>query len=192
MLAPNKQNLLTLQSQKKTVISGHKLLKEKQTGLILAFLELSKKGKALEQKLAFELNSILAKYYQDLTFINLQDLIDSLSFIPSSNLHIAKKRISGVFIETLEYQLKPPHRTHLKSHLQESLDRFAEYFPLLLEISQLKLNCTKLASEIQKVNRQIANLEQKQISLDEEIKFITNFLNEKDSLEKAILIRIFQ
>jgi vacuolar-type H+-ATPase subunit D/Vma8 len=50
MIAPNKQNLILLKNQKKVTQNGYKLLKEKRAGLIVYFLELSKKGKELKRK----------------------------------------------------------------------------------------------------------------------------------------------
>ena len=191
MLAPNKQNLLLLKGQKKTIASGYKLLKEKQTGLILTFLDLARKGKALEKEVSGNLNVLIAEYLTSLGLIPSQSLINALPSIACMDLDVTKKRISGVYIEFLTLHLNIPRRPLLKSNIATSLTNFGEYFPSILELSQLKINCQNIANEIKKVNRQIANLDQKIISIESEIKYITNVLNEKANLEKAVLIKLF-
>jgi vacuolar-type H+-ATPase subunit D/Vma8 len=191
MLAPNKQNLLLLGSQKKTMQSGYKLLKEKQTGLILTFLDLAREGKRLEQKLNSDLQLILSKYQQSLTFVSSQELLLNLPPVPGIRVKTGKKRISGVWVEDIQVEGQTPLRKQLKPEITASLTLFPSYFPLLIQLSTLKINCLKIAQEIQKVNRQISNLDQKIENLIQETKKIQNILSERENLEKAVLIKLF-
>jgi vacuolar-type H+-ATPase subunit D/Vma8 len=192
MLAPNKQNLLLSKSQKKLVQNGHKLLKEKRSGLILTFLEFAQKGRDLELKVSKEMEQIMALYSSSLSFVSSIALISALLKTPATLLQVTKKRISGVYVDEIEIQIKKPKRTNIKKPIQKSLDLFAEFFPLVLELSQLKINTQKIAKEIKKTSAQISNLERKIESIEAEIKFIENTLNEKSNLEKATLIKIFK
>lgn len=192
MLAPNKQNLLILKIQKKLVGNGHKLLKEKRSGLILTFLKFAKRGRDLEREVSFNLQKILKTYAGGLTFISSQSLLNFLTPIPSLNLKVAKKRISGVYVDDLNLELKIPSRKNLKTFLNQTLRAFASFFPKLVSLSNLKINCQRVAREIEKTNRQIQNLENKIENIDNEIKFIETALNEKSNLEKATLIKIFK
>lgn len=191
MLAPNKQNLILLGQQRKLVKTGHKLLKEKRSGLIITFIELATQGKLLEQKLAKQMALIMRKYALATSVISIESLIDELVSMPAIDLEIIKKRISGVYVENLKVEIKPPVRSRLKKDIAEALDLFADFFPMVLELTQLRINCQKIAIQIQKTSRQISNLERKMEDIDAQTKFIKNALNEKNNLEKATLIKIF-
>jgi vacuolar-type H+-ATPase subunit D/Vma8 len=192
MIAPNKQNLLIQKNQKKLVANGYKLLKEKRAGLIVTFLEFATKGKKLEKQVSTQITSILNAYRSGLAFVSSQALFESLKSKPSLNLSISKKRVSGVYVDSLNLQTKIPKREELKFDIATSLESFGHFFPLLLELSQLKINTLRIAAEIDKTNRQIQNLERKIEDIEAEIKFIENALNEKSNLEKATLIKIFK
>ena len=102
-----------------------------------------------------------------------------------------RKRTFGVYLSQINLDLAIPVRPTLKLDIQTSLTGFAKFFPLILEIAQLRLNCTRIAKEIEKTNRQISNLETRLENLKADEKFITTSLNEKQNLEKATLIKIF-
>jgi len=191
MIAPNKQNLLLLKSQKKLVKNGHKLLKEKRAGLIINFLELAQKGKKLEQELSEGIQKVLDIYHKSITFTDTKKLIESLTKIPAMKLAVGKKKMSGVYITKLNIDVKKPEREDLKDDLRIGLNNFSKILPLVLQVSQLKLNCSKISTEITKTSRQISNLERKMDDIDQQSKFIRATLQEKENLEKATLIKIF-
>jgi vacuolar-type H+-ATPase subunit D/Vma8 len=193
MLAPNKQNLLILKGQVKLVENGLKLLKEKRSGLIYTFLELAKQGKILEQKVSNQISKLISNYDSSMAFLSSQELELLLTKDPVKvmNLQIHKKRISGVYVDELKIHLVPPHRDYLKFDIRSILKVFANFLPIILELSQLKLNTQRMSQEIQKVNRQISNLENKISDINTQIKFIRNALMEKENFEKSVSIKLF-
>jgi vacuolar-type H+-ATPase subunit D/Vma8 len=191
MLAPNKQNLLYLKKQKKVIANGLKLLREKRTSLVVMFLDLARKGRDLEQQLSRDLQQVLDRYKLSTTFASGSKLIEALAPQPALGLEVVKKRTSGVYLSHLELGLKLPERENIKLDLREGLTNFGKFFPLVLEVSQLKLNCTRISQEIEKTNRQISNLENRMEDLKAQEKFIATSLNEKANLEKATLIKLF-
>ena len=191
MIAPNKQNLLLLKSKKKLVTKGHKLLKEKRSALIIKFVELSIEGKKLEKQLSSKIKIILDNYFSSLTFIDFEKLIENLPAQPSTNLKVDIKKSSGVYIKNLKLELQSPDRSYLKPDLQKSLTIFADFLALILEYSQIRINCQEIADQILKTNRQISNLERKIEDIDLDTKKIKSTLEEISNLEKATLIKIF-
>lgn len=191
MIAPNKQNLIRFKKQIKTFKSGHKLLTEKRNGLIKLFLDMAREGKELELQLSSELGTVVRSYIASLTYISVQDLENALPQIPVSSLQTKKKRISGVYVENLGIEIKPPKRDHLRKNISQPLERFAEYFPILLKVSQLRINCKRIGAEITKTNRQISNIEKKIEEADATIKYIQEFLTDLENMNKATLNRIF-
>jgi vacuolar-type H+-ATPase subunit D/Vma8 len=191
MITPNKQNLLLLKKQLKVVASGLKLLKEKRTGLVSLFIKLAQQGKNLENRVGHKQQNILGSYSEAVSFVSVSGLIDNLSKNAKFDLQVEKKRISGVYLENFKISISAPFRLELKTNISSSLAEFSSIFPDLLMIVQLKLNVEKIAKEIEKTNRLINNLEKKTEEVIAQIKFINTALSEKESLEKATLIKIF-
>jgi vacuolar-type H+-ATPase subunit D/Vma8 len=191
MIAPNKQNLIYLGNQKKTTQSGYKLLKEKRAGLIKYFLELSKTGKEIETEILNNHAKNISKSISFLSIYNIYQLNSYLFGQPAIYSNISKKRVSGVYIDSIHIEVLQQVRDKLKNIVQNSLNNFSLSFPLLVKLAQLKLNCKYLAEEILKTNRQIANLEKKIQDINMTIKRIKSILNDKENLEKGILIKLF-
>jgi vacuolar-type H+-ATPase subunit D/Vma8 len=110
---------------------------------------------------------------------------------PATFLTITKKRVSGVYIDSINIEVLPPTRDMLKRQVQGVLEDFADMFPVFIELIQLKLNCSHIAQEILKTNRQIANLEKTIETINGNIKYIRSVLSDKENLEKGILMKIF-
>jgi len=191
MLAPNKQNLILAKSQKKLFQNGYKLLKEKRTGLIVKFIEMLDQGKVLEIELKKEISLVLKNYQSQISLTNLLEFEHALNYIPSHDITISQKKISGVWLKNIQINLKSPFRSEIKNNLNSVLAIFGGYLPKILKLTQLKINCQLFASEIHKTNRQISNLERKIETKEKEIKFIKDALMQKESLERATLIKIF-
>jgi len=191
MITPNKQNLILLKKQRKVIQKGQLLLKEKRTGLVFLFLELAKEGKMLEQKIGKNKLEFLDEYNRALNFVSLSNLKNNIDRDAKMDLHITKKRISGVYLENFNINIFAPKRTSLKTSISDSFEKFTNLFPDFLMLVQLTLNVEKIAIEIEKTNRLINNLEKKVESIIHETKVISTTLNEKENLEKATLIKIF-
>lgn len=191
MIAPNKQNYLLLKRQLKTIVSGHKLLKEKRNGLILAFLELCRKGDLLEHELRGEIKQILDVYEQSMTLVSSEDLASSINPSCKMKLDVSKKRMSGVRLTQFAMELGTKLQESIKPDINESLLMFQHTFPKVMEMIQLQINCKKLSLEITKTNRQIANVENNIEGIKSTLKFISLTLQEKENQTKSILIKLF-
>lgn len=192
MLAPNKQNLLSLQKQKKTFQNGHKLLTEKRNGLIATFLDLSRKGKILANSVSANVDVLLNKYYSSTLLTSANNLIKVIEKVPSTNISVHKKRLSGVRINEITAIISPQENKQLKLDIAISLFDVGVFFPSLIELIQMKTSVKKISDEILKTNRQISNIERKINHYNEDIKWMKNTLQEKENLEKSILIKIFE
>jgi vacuolar-type H+-ATPase subunit D/Vma8 len=191
MIAPNKQNLIQLGNQKKVTQSGYRLLKEKRAGLISYFLNLSKSGKEVELELISNTSQSISKVAKLFSIYDIYQLNKYLFGEPSTYLYVSKKRISGVYIDSIHIEISAPIKKRLKNPIQKNLKAFSHTFPLLIKLAQHKLNCNHIAEEILKTNRQIANLEKRIESITASIKYINSVLSDKENLEKGILIKLF-
>lgn len=191
MIAPNKQNLIILKNQQKTTQNGYKLLKEKRAGLIMYFLELSKKGKILEKKISEDYSNNLTNSFNQMSRYDISDLNARLATPPTVTVGVHKKRVSGVIIDLIDVNISSKPRPFLKKQVQSVLTNFSGSLPSFIELIQLKLNCKHIADEILKTSRQIANLEKKIESTAKDIKYIKSILSDKENLEKGILMKLF-
>ncbi|GAB4143904.1 MAG: hypothetical protein OHK0017_01890 [Patescibacteria group bacterium] len=155
------------------------------------FLDMCREGKELESSLNSSLEPVLQNYDRNATFISTPNLLGHLKTQATTALKVETVRISGVLLEKINYRSKLPDRTNLKPKLAESLNAFGAYFPKILQVTQIKHNTQKIAKEILKTNRQIANLENRIEEIEQNIKFINNSINERLNFEKAVLINIF-
>ena len=190
MIAPNKQNLIQLNNQKKATLNGYKLLKEKRAGLIKYFLGLSKEGKKYElnNQNNYDFAFSTAKLF---SIYDIDDLNSYLLKSSESSICVLKKRVSGVYITTIEVETNIILQNRLKEITQNKLIHFSEIFPNIIKLTQLKLNCKLIAEEISKTNRQILNLEKKIEDINTTTKKIKSILSDKENLEKSILVKLF-
>ena len=191
MISPNKQNLLLLKKKAKLTANGHKLLTEKRNGLILNFLEISRRGKELEKQLADKINGYLSNYKSVSMFVSTDEFLSALTKYTGLSLVLQKKKVSGVYISSYELAVNQPSREKLKPALRDVLNQFGPLFKEILLLSQAKNNAQNMAEEIHKTNRQIANLDQKQVEIATDIKYIKAALMEKENYEKSVLMKIF-
>lgn len=191
MLAPNKQNLLYLRNQKKVIQNGLKLLKEKRTGLVTMLMEYASKGKALEGEVQQQWKAFLPTYQLNTGLVSTYTLMSYLTPLPAQKLSSSIRRVSGVYLNSLDLVLKNPQRVGLKHTLSTVFMMFTYFFPKLLKVIELKINCSKIAIEIEKTNRQINNLENLSEQTQAGIKFISSALSERANQEKATLIQLF-
>jgi vacuolar-type H+-ATPase subunit D/Vma8 len=191
MIAANKQNLLSLKKQKKNLLNGLRLLKEKRSSLIILFLKTSKEGKELEIRLSLLWQEFLSFFKTHTSLISQEALNQDIDVVPSLNMTISKKRITGVYIDKFSLLIRSPIRSLFKEPIQSIFKKFNLVFPDFVELAQLKSNSLKISREIIKTKRQINNLENKIVDISQNIKYIQNSLQEKSNSEKAILIKLF-
>jgi len=191
MVAANKQNLLLIKGQRKSVDNGLRLLREKRSGLVIMFLKLANEGKQKQKQLSKNWLIFLNLIKKNLSLLNIKELLNQLNPKLSTKLTLKYKNVTGVHLNQLDFAIDNQPRNSLKTNLKNSLSDFNGIFPDFIKLAQLKTNCLKIATEITKTNRQISNLETKLEVMQSEIKYINAALLERSNAEKAILIKIF-
>lgn len=191
MVAANKQNLLLIKGQRKSVDNGLRLLREKRSGLVIMFLKLANEGKQKQKQLSKNWLIFLNLIKKNLSLLNIKELLNQLNPKLSTKLTLKYKNVTGVHLNQLDFAIDNQPRNSLKTNLKNSLSDFNGIFPDFIKLAQLKTNCLKIATEITKTNRQISNLETKLEVMQAEIKYINAALLERSNAEKAILIKIF-
>lgn len=191
MIAPNKQNLLLLAKQLKSLGSGQKLLEEKRNGLIANFLTMARKGKEMELAMSHNLSHLLGRYDRSLSTVSSTGVYDLITQYPATHITTRKKRVSGVVVTDLQLALNLQPQTNLRHDISQSINSFGHFVPTMLQVFQLRNTCQTLAREILKTNRQINAIEIRVEQTAIEYKSVRQALEERSNFEKSVLITIF-
>lgn len=197
---PTRMELSKLKKQLVTATRGHKLLKDKQDELMRRFIILIKKNNQLRKEVEVELNQAMKDFALADAMIN-DKFIDELLAVPKDrvSVDVIEKDVMSVKVPVMNFQHQndladgPLEYGFLNSNeeLDQSVARFAEVLPKLLELTEIEKTCQLMAKEIEKIRRRVNALEYMTIpQLEETIYFIQMKLEENERAEVTRLIKI--
>lgn len=186
-----RQELMRLKNKRKSVMRGHKLLKDKRDNLIQIFMSSYKEARNLRKTLDQSYSKVLGRFsfatlnldedYFDLLTQNTQTkvrVISELTSVLGVKIPKLQAKVSGDF---LNYSL-----AETSYHLDISLKTLRDLLPDLLKLLELEFKVRKLASEIEKTRRRVNALEYVILpEIEETIKYIQNKLAE-DALQTTV------
>jgi V/A-type H+/Na+-transporting ATPase subunit D len=183
---PTRMALMDLKRRTKGAKRGHKLLKDKQDGLMQHFLqtinEAKRKREEVEEKLgeAFRLELAASAWLPDATLVNALSSPEA-----TMELEVSVKNVMSVRIPT--FSLK--HEGNVRSYgfhgtnalLDSAIAAFDAVFPLLIELAQTEKQAESIAIELETTRRRVNALEHKMIpDLEETVKYIKMKLDESE------------
>ena len=181
---PTRMELLKLKIQLKAAVRGHKLLKDKQDGLMQQFMEIIREAKTLRR----DIEEKLEKAFKSFLFGSaktMPKMLESALTFNSANLSldVATKNVMSVHIPFFKQKLDGNILSYgfnqTSSELDSSLKAFQEVLPDLIKLAQIEKQAERLAEETAKPRRRVNALEHNRIpSLKETIKFISMKLEE--------------
>ncbi len=181
---PTRMELLKLKIQLKAAVRGHKLLKDKQDGLMQQFMEIIREAKTLRR----DIEEKLEKAFKSFLFGSaktMPKMLESALTFNSANLSldVATKNVMSVHIPFFKQKLDGNILSYgfnqTSSELDSSLKAFQEVLPDLIKLAQIEKQAERLAEETEKTRRRVNALEHNRIpSLKETIKFISMKLEE--------------
>lgn len=184
---PTRMELLKLKIQLKAAKRGHKLLKDKQDGLMQKFMEVIREAKDLrreaEEKLQKAFRSFLSASAKT---VNPKMLESALTFTSAKSVLTATtKNVMSVHIPYFKHELKGNVHSYgfnqTSGELDTSLAIFLEITPLLIKLAEIEKQAELLAEETEKTRRRVNALEHMRIpALEETVKFITMKLEEAE------------
>ncbi len=194
---PTRMELLNLKRRIKTAERGHKLLKDKQDGLMKTFMDVIKEAKNLRREVEDKLSDAFKAFIFASASINPEMLENALMY-PSakSSLETKIKNVMSVRIPqfelTTEGNIINYGLTQTTGELDTALKAFQEVFPLLIQLAQIEKQAARLAEETEKTRRRVNALEHKMIpDLKDTFKFISMKLGEaeRSSIVSVMLIK---
>lgn len=184
---PTRMELLKLKIQLKAAVRGHKLLKDKQDGLMQKFMEIIKEAKALRREVEEKLEKAFKNFLSASgATVNPKTLESALTFTSAvSTLSATTKNVMSVHIPYFKHELKGSVHSYgfnqTSGELDTSLGLFQEVTPLLIKLAEIEKQAELLAAETEKTRRRVNALEHMRIpALEETVKFITMKLEEAE------------
>ncbi len=188
-----RMTLLSLKNQIKVAQRGHKLLKDKQDGLMQEFLKIIKKAKEVRSEFESELKKVNMAFLFAQSHIDKAVLENTLSYSAQKlELSVETKNIMSTRIphfslnasgNALDYDLYST-----RSELDVAIKGFSKAFQILLTLAEIEKSAENLAFEIEKTRRRVNALEHRLIpDLKDTLKFISMKLGEA---ERSTIVQV--
>lgn len=181
-----RMTMLNLKNQATVAKRGHKLLKDKQDGLMQEFLTIVHKAKALRADVEGAVRESNSAFLEAQALLSKSILQNTLS-VPSQtvSLEVKTKNVMSVKIPvfTLKTEGNPLHYglAQTRGELDIAISKFANVFVLLLQLAEIEKSAENLAIEIEKTRRRVNALEYTLIpDLEDTLKFIKMKLGEEE------------
>ena len=193
---PTRMELLNLKKRLKSAKRGHKLLKDKQDGLMKTFMDIIKEAKSLRREVEEKLGGAFKNFMQASSMM-MPEKLESALLYPSAKveLEVTTKNVMSVYIPY--FKIKQEGDILNYGYLQTSgeldiaLDAFQEVFPLMIKLAEIEKQAERLAAELETTRRRVNALEHKLIpDLAETLKFITMKLAEAERSTIVSVMRI--
>ena len=192
-----RMTLLSLKDQVKTAKRGHKLLKDKQDGLMQEFLKIIHKAKSVRADVEEAIKSANAFFLDAQAAIPKGILQNTLSN-PGQQLRLEVKTKNVMSVRIPEFKLKvegSPFQYGMlqtRGELDIAIKKFSEVFVLLLQLAEIEKSAENLALELEKTRRRVNALEYTLIpELEQKLKFVKMKLaeNERSAIVQVMAIK---
>ena len=188
---PTRMALLNLKKSLKGAQRGHKLLKDKQDGLMQKFMDVIREAKRAREEVEEKLGAAFKNFIRANSLMG-QEFIESALLYSQAKMNLDVKTKNVMSVRIPEFQLNTEGNAVNYSFLETSgeldmaLQSFQDVFPLLIELAQIEKSAEALADELEKTRRRVNALEYRMIpDLKETIKFIQMKLGE---MERSAII----
>ncbi|MBD3330279.1 V-type ATP synthase subunit D [Candidatus Peregrinibacteria bacterium] len=193
---PTRMELLNLKKRIKSAKRGHKLLKDKQDGLMKTFMEIIREAKKLRREVEEKL-TVAFKNFAQASSMMMPEVLESALLYPSAkvDLEVTTKNVMSVYIPYFKVQQEGDILNYgylqTSAELDSSLGVFQEVFPMLIKLAEIERQAERLAAELETTRRRVNALEYKMIpDLEETIKFISMKLAETERSTIVSVMRI--
>ena len=184
-VSPTRIALLSLKKELKTAKKGHKLLKDKQDGLVKKFMSIIFEAKALRETVEQKLGSAFDSYTRA-SGMSSAAAMNTAFMTPNAKVNLEVKVLSVMSVKVPVFTVtktgSPFSYGMLETtgDLDNAIAKFDEVFVEILRLAELEKTAENLAQEIEKTRRRVSALENIRIpNLSDTIKFITMQLDER-------------
>ncbi|MDD3896260.1 MAG: V-type ATP synthase subunit D [Candidatus Peribacteraceae bacterium] len=193
---PTRMALMDLKLRSKAAQRGHKLLKDKQDGLMQEFLSIIRKAKTLRMEVEEKLAAAFYKFLVASAWMSDAEMKNALSSPQATmELNVETKNVMSVRIPFFTLRrtgsIKSYGLTETNALLDEAIDAFDGVFDALIQLAQIEKQAENMAVELETTRRRVNALEHKMIpDLRETVKYIQMKLGENERASIISTMRI--
>jgi V/A-type H+/Na+-transporting ATPase subunit D len=193
---PTRMALMDLKLRSKSAKRGHKLLKDKQDGLMQQFLSIIRSAKDLRIKVEQELGTAFQAFLAASAWLSDAEIENALSS-PQAHieLDVETKNVMSVRIPFFKLKKEGTIKSYglasTNALLDQAIDSFDNLFTVLIELAQIEKQAESMAIELETTRRRVNALEHKMIpDLQETVKYIQMKLDESERASIIATMRI--
>ncbi|MBT4384734.1 V-type ATP synthase subunit D [Candidatus Peregrinibacteria bacterium] len=190
---PTKMALLELKNKHGRAKKGHKLLKDKQEGLMKAFMDVIREVQAMRKKVEAELGSVFQNLLIASAVTPHPEYIETALMAPRTkvDLEVTTQNVMSVKLANIESKVEGNILGYGFSNTSGELDTallsLREILPLLIQLAVLEKKAERMADELERTRRRVNALEHVMIpNLEDTMKFIKQVLEEGARMEKIV------
>lgn len=183
---PTRMALMDLKRRTKSAQRGHKLLKDKQDGLMQQFLAIIRDAKKLREDAEKRLRGAFRQFLMATAWLGDAEMSNALSSPQAKvELTVETKNVMSVRIPFFTLKKEGAVKTYGESATNQLLDEavtaFDETFEILIRLAQIEKQAENMAIELETTRRRVNGLEYKIIpDLKETVKYIKMRLDESE------------
>lgn len=183
---PTRMALMDLKRRTKSAQRGHKLLKDKQDGLMQQFLAIIRSAKELRTQVEQDLGQAFKMFLVASAWLTDAQLENALS-APEAKIELTvdTKSVMSVripfFTVKKEGKIKTYGYAGTNALLDTAIEGFEALFEVLIQLAQIEKQAENMAIELETTRRRVNALEHKMIpDLQQTVKYIRMKLDEAE------------
>lgn len=183
---PTRMALMDLKRSGASAKRGHKLLKDKQDGLMQQFLAIIRSAKQMRTTVEAALGEAFMSFLMASAWLSDAEIENALSSPQALiELTVETKSVMGVKIPVFRLRKEGAVRSYGYAHtntlLDQAIDAFDRVFALLIELAQIEKQAENMAIELETTRRRVNGLEHKIIpDILQTVKYIKMRLDESE------------
>jgi len=183
---PTRMALMDLKRRSKAARRGHKLLKDKQDGLMQQFLAIIRSAKQLREQVEEQLGKAFEKFLTASVWLSDAQLLNAISSPQAKiSLNVQTKNVMSVQIPFFEIKKEGSIKGYgfagTNALLDEAIEAFDHLFEVLVNLAQIEKQAESMAIELETTRRRVNALEYKMIpDIQDTVKYITMKLDETE------------
>ncbi len=192
---PTRMSLMDLKRRTVSATRGHKLLKDKQDGLMKQFMAIIRDAKRLREQVEAELGIAFRSFLLASAWMSDAQMGNALSS-PQANmkLTVETKNVMSVKIPVFSLQRHGTIRTYgyagTNALLDSAINAFEKAFDTLIRLAEIEKQAENMAIELETTRRRVNALQYKMIpDLQDTVKYIRMKL---DEAERGAIIGIMR
>lgn len=193
---PTRMSLMDLKGRTTAAKRGHKLLKDKQDGLMKFFLSIIRDAKDLRSRVEKDMSAVFRNFLLASAWLTEAQMKNALSSPQTTiSLHVETKNVMSVRIPEFTVQrgniVRSYGLTTTNALLDQAVEAFERVFDLLIRLAQVEKQAENMAIELETTRRRVNALEHKMLpDLRDTVKYIKMKLDESERSAIVATMRV--